>query len=100
MAKNWQGNGKALAVQWISSHSGLRGNEIADTEVKKNTRILTSTNQGQITVSTPCTLMGILEGFVQSSSVVCKADLDPAGPEYWWPRIYLAHKFFVDQLDH
>ena len=35
MAENWLGKGKILTAQWISSHSGLRGNEVADTEAKK-----------------------------------------------------------------
>ena len=35
IAKNWQDKGKVITVQWIPSHSGLKGNEIADREAKK-----------------------------------------------------------------
>ena len=35
IAKSWQDKGKVMTVQWIPSHSDLKGNEIADSEARR-----------------------------------------------------------------
>ncbi len=38
LAKNWSQTGKKLSVQWIPSHAGIEGNELADQEAKKHAK--------------------------------------------------------------
>ena len=39
-AKGWLQSGKRMTVQWIPSHTGIEGNEIADQEAKKYAKVL------------------------------------------------------------
>ena len=39
IAKSWQDKGKVMKVQWIPSHSGLKGYEIADSEARRFAQI-------------------------------------------------------------
>lgn len=51
-AKWWLRSGKRLTVQWIPSHSGIIGNEIADLEARTHAKVLSTTGtQGSQTIA-------------------------------------------------
>ena len=39
LAKEWLQTGKEMTVQWIPSHAGIEGNEMADKEAKKHSKL-------------------------------------------------------------
>ena len=45
LAEGWPQTGKTMTVQWIPSHVGIEGNELADKEAKKQTKLPPSTER-------------------------------------------------------
>ena len=45
LAKGWLQTGKEMTVQWTPSHAGIEGNELADKEAKRHSKLPPTTER-------------------------------------------------------